>query len=98
MGSKPLAVLVMAILWVSPPARAMDPAMAQAEGLLRAGKTDQAELLIAGYLTSKENAAAYIDVGNLFARLKKWDKSVHYLDIATKRNERSALAWYELGL
>jgi tetratricopeptide (TPR) repeat protein len=76
----------------------IDAPLAEAEKLLRQGKTDDGKRIITTYITSHENAAGYIGVGSLYARVKWWPDSVHYLDIATKRDPKNALAWYELGL
>ncbi len=75
-----------------------DDVISKSEGMLRAGKVEDAKQLIARFLTSQESAGAYEKVGSLYARLKDWPNSVHYFEIASKRNPRSAKIFYELGL
>jgi predicted Zn-dependent protease len=69
-----------------------------AESLFRAKKSEEAEQLISKFINNNNNAQAYVQTGNLFARLKRWDDSVHYLEIAVNRKVSDALAWYELGI
>ena len=91
------ALIVFGILF-SVNVKAVDAPIAQAEKLFRVGKIDEAKRILTTYITDHENASGYINVGNLYARLKRWPEAVHYLDIATKRDAHNALAWYELGL
>ncbi|CAM6000335.1 unnamed protein product [Sphagnum balticum] len=54
--------------------------------------------MIARFLTANETADAYVKVGTLYARLHHWSDAVHYLEIASKRNDHSASIWYSLAL
>jgi tetratricopeptide (TPR) repeat protein len=77
---------------------AVDELIETAEKLYRGGKVAEAKRMLATYITNNETARGYIQVGHLYARLRKWGDAVHYLSIATSREPRNAQAWYELGL
>ena len=72
--------------------------LSTAEQLFRAKKNEEAERLISKFINSNNNAHAYVLVGNVFARLKRWPDAVHYLEISVNRNGRDALALYDLGV
>jgi tetratricopeptide (TPR) repeat protein len=93
-----VAAVIAGSLLCSASAQAADPAMVQVEKLIRAGQSDEAKSRIADYIKDHESAKGYIQVGDVYARLKKWDEAVHYISIATTRDENDAEAWYQLGL
>ncbi len=72
--------------------------LADAEKLFHLGKVEEAKRAVSAFLADAEGENAYISVGSLFARLRRWPDSVHYLEIATNRNSKNAFAWYALGL
>ena len=72
--------------------------LAQAEVLIRSGKTEDGKQILAHYLTQNETAAAYTEVGALYARMGRWDDSVHYFQIANKRDEKNASILFKLAL
>jgi len=76
----------------------VDGAVLNIEKLLRAHKQEDAKRQIAQYIANHENAVGYMQIGSLYARLRQWPDAVHYLDIATTRDQKNALAWYELGI
>lgn len=73
-------------------------ALTEAEKLFKSDQEEPAKKIVATYLTDNDGAPAYLFVGNLYARLKRWGDAVHYFEIATTRDPRNALAWYNLGL
>jgi tetratricopeptide (TPR) repeat protein len=77
---------------------AANSTLAQAEVLIRSGKTEDGKQILARYLTQNETASAYMDVGALYARMGKWDDSVHYFQIANKRDEKNAVILFKLAL
>ncbi len=73
--------------------------LVKAEKMLKQNRgNEEAKQLIAHFLTEQESAQAYMKVGTLYARLREWPSAVHYLDIASARNEKSSLIWYELAI
>jgi len=71
----------------------------KAEAMIKAKQNvEDAKQMIARYLTAHETADAYVKVGNLYARVREWPNSVHYLEIASKRDEKNPGILYELGL
>lgn len=69
-----------------------------AEKMIRTKKDAEGRELISKYLTKNDSAQSYLDVGTLFVRLKMWTDAIHYLEIATTREEKNFSAWYRLGI
>src|SRR5947209_7761641 len=68
------------------------------EKLYRSGQIDAARKKTADFVVNNETPQGYVKIGSLFARLKKWPESVHYLEIAANRDEKNPVIWYQLGL
>jgi tetratricopeptide (TPR) repeat protein len=91
--------LLSILIFFAIPSFAAEDILSKAEAMIKSNKNvEDAKQMIARYLTANETADAYVKVGNLYARVREWSNSVHYLEIASKRNEKSAAIWYELGL
>jgi tetratricopeptide (TPR) repeat protein len=72
--------------------------LTSAEAFFQGKKNEDAERKISQFINENNNAKAYVLVGDVFARLKRWPDAVHYYELAVNRNGRDALAWYELGI
>lgn len=69
-----------------------------AEKLVKAKSIEEAKAKITQYLIKNNTAQAQLAVGNMYARQKVWPEAVHYYEIATNREPKNALAWYQLGI
>lgn len=78
--------------------QARDATVVEIEKNLQAGKVEEAKLAVGKYLTSHDEGSAYNEVGNMYARLKRWPEAVHYYEILTQREPQNPRAWYQLGL
>lgn len=72
--------------------------LAQAEAAFLKGDASRGKQLIASYLSGSDTGETYEKVGAMFARLKKWDESVHYLEIAKNREPQVSTHYYKLGI
>ncbi|MCC6276996.1 MAG: tetratricopeptide repeat protein [Oligoflexia bacterium] len=80
------------------PVWAADARLQLAEMQIRNKQWPQAKKNITDYLNSQETAAAYVDVGRLYARYRKWPESLHYLEIAFQRESKNPSILYDLAL
>ncbi len=91
------ALLITLILPVMAVA-AEDSEILSAEKLIKQGQIPASKNIITQYLSSHDSPAAYEKVGTLYARNKKWEDAVHYLEIASNRAQGISSIWYKLGI
>lgn len=68
-----------------------------AEKLYRGNNDTKAKALITQYLSQNDGAPAYVRVGSMYARLKNWKESVHYLELAQARMPKNLDIQYRLA-